>query len=228
MPERSSSEDEAELLRQILADDQRPVEELEAYVALLRRKRGRFRAAHLDMPSGWLRPDLPIPSDVPVRALSDLKHYRERETRIAKLEKTIELKHQSEKDAQSRPGGGSMGAASEHPATIPNSTGQRRKRGPKPDYETASRVAAIVARVVPVGDWHLKLSEVGEALDHGVCNASDPKACDASDHEKIPLPRGWKQKGNDWLNPPDNATMVKDIEYRLRTARKKPITETLS
>ena len=72
------------------------------------------------------------------------------------------------------------------------------------------------------------MGELGEALDRGVCNASEQKTCDASDHEKIPLPRGWKQKHNDWPNPPDRATMVKAIEYRLRTARNKPITETLS
>ncbi len=103
-----------------------------------------------------------------------------------------------------------------------------KKRGPKPDYESASRVAEIVDRMAPDGDWRSKLDVVGDALDHGVCNASDPTVCAASDHEKIPLPRGWRQKKTDWVNPPDRATMVKAIEYRLESARKKPIAETLS
>jgi hypothetical protein len=72
------------------------------------------------------------------------------------------------------------------------------------------------------------VDDVGDALDHGVCTASDPTACDASDHEKIPPPRGWRNKRCGWSNPPDRATMVKAIEYRLEIARKKPITETLS
>lgn len=104
-----------------------------------------------------------------------------------------------------------------------------RKRGPTPDITTAQRIAKIVARVAPEGDWrsNSRLDDLSIALDHGVCDASDPTTCKA-DHEKIPIPRGWRQKGNDWLNPTDRATMVKAIEYRLMTARKKPIAETLS
>jgi hypothetical protein len=110
--------------------------------------------------------------------------------------------------------------------TPSNSKG--RKRGPKPKYEDALRVERIVKRVAPDEDWRSKLDDVGEALDHGVCNAPDPKTCDDADHEKILLPRGWKKKGNDWLNPPDRGTMVKAIEYRLEIARKKRTPETLS
>ena len=108
------------------------------------------------------------------------------------------------------------------------SHGKGRKRGPKPDHEAASRVAEIVARVASNCEWRSKLNELGEALAHGVCSASDPEICDVSDHEKVPLPRGWKLKGHNWLNPPDRATMVKAIEYRLEIARKKPTNETLS
>jgi len=111
------------------------------------------------------------------------------------------------------------------------SEGKGRKRGPKPDHKSAVRVAEIVtrvARVAPDADWRSKLDDVGYALDHGVCAAPDPEVCDISDHEKIPLPRGWSRKQNTWLNPPDRATMVKAIEYRLEIALKKPITETLS
>jgi hypothetical protein len=112
-------------------------------------------------------------------------------------------------------------------STSLNSRGQGRKRGPKPDPEGAANVADIVARVAPDGDWRSKLDELGAALDHGVCDASAPENCDASEHEKIRLPRGWRGKGKDWLDPPDRATMVKAIEYRLGTARKPP-TETPS
>jgi hypothetical protein len=39
-----------------------------------------------------------------------------------------------------------------------------RKRGPKPDDKTALRVAEIVAREAPDGDWRSKLDAVCEAL----------------------------------------------------------------
>jgi hypothetical protein len=103
-----------------------------------------------------------------------------------------------------------------------------RKRGPKPDYESAMRVAEVVERVAADGDWRSKLEELGQALDHGVCDASDPNVCEASHHEKIPLPRGWSQKRKNWLDPPDRAVMVKAIEYRLEIVSKKSITKTLS
>ena len=109
--------------------------------------------------------------------------------------------------------------------SIPNSGSQGRRRGPKPDYDTPARVAEIVRRVAPDGDWRSKIDDVVLALDHGVCHASDPETCD-EDHEKIPLPRGW----SNWANPPDHDTMVKAIEYRLKVAmqRKKATPEILS
>jgi hypothetical protein len=107
--------------------------------------------------------------------------------------------------------------------------GKGRKRGPKPlDHRSTVRVAEIVARVAPDGDWRLKLNDVGYALDHGVCTAPDPEVCDVSDHEKIPVPRRWSKNQNTWLSPPDRATMVKAIEYRLEIAGKNLIKKTLS
>jgi len=105
--------------------------------------------------------------------------------------------------------------------------GGGRKRGPKTDYENAKQVAKIIARVAPDGDWRSKLDDVGEALDHGVCDLSGAKPCDL-EHETIPVPRGWQKKKCDWLVPPDRATMVKAIEYRLEIARKKRPSETPS
>ncbi len=108
------------------------------------------------------------------------------------------------------------------------SEGKGRKRGPKPDHESAVRVAEIVTRLAPDGDWRSKLDDVGYALDHGVCNAPEPEICDVSDHEKIPVPGRWRRNQNTWLSPPDRATMVKAIEYRLENAGKNPIKKTLS
>ena len=98
------------------------------------------------------------------------------------------------------------------PAMIAASTkDEGRKRGPKPfGEEVPQQVALIVDRVAPNGDWRSKLPDVQEALDE----------------DKIPLPRGWKQKGADWLDPPDKPTLVKAIKERLKRVRGKSKTET--
>jgi hypothetical protein len=56
-----------------------------------------------------------------------------------------------------------------------------RKHGPRPDYKTASRVAEVVARVAPDGDWRSRLDDVCEALDK----------------EKIPCPKEVARQGPD-------------------------------
>jgi hypothetical protein len=58
-------------------------------------------------------------------------------------------------------------ASPEHTPKVPP-----RKRGPKPDHETALPVAGIVARVAPDGDWHSRVDDV----------------CDALDDERVPVP----------------------------------------
>lgn len=79
-----------------------------------------------------------------------------------------------------------------------------RKRGPKPDYETASRVAATVARVVPDGDWHPLVDEICEALDKA----------------EVPVPRGWPKKGCQfWTDRAEPSIAVKAIQYRLDKAK---------
>jgi hypothetical protein len=99
----------------------------------------------------------------------------------------------------------------------PRSSG---RRGPKPISEDEARnVADIVDRVAAGGIWKSKLDELGEALNHGICTSADPKNCESRDHEKIPLPRGWKKKHADWETPPDRACMEKAIEERLKRAR---------
>lgn len=92
-----------------------------------------------------------------------------------------------------------------------------RKRGPKPDYENAERVADTVARVAPDGDWRSKLDDVCEALHD----------------EGIPFPKVWRSKDRNcrtWMDFPEREIAIKAIEYRLEVAkqRKKAPPETLS
>jgi hypothetical protein len=91
-----------------------------------------------------------------------------------------------------------------------------RKRRPKPDYETASRVAKIVERVAPDGEWRGKLDDVRDALDE----------------EKIPVPPRWRKdrECRCWWDCLDRSITTKAIEYRLGKAkqRNQPTPETLS
>lgn len=91
-----------------------------------------------------------------------------------------------------------------------------RKRGPKPDHDTAARIADVVARIAPSGDWRSKLDEICEALDE----------------EHIPVPRTWRRnrKCREWIDCDDRDLIVKAIAYRLGQARqrKKNTPETLS
>jgi hypothetical protein len=112
------------------------------------------------------------------------------------------------------PGSERAGAESMRPAT--KMTAKGRKRGPKTDHETASRVAEIVARVAPDGDWRSKFDDVCEALDDA----------------EIPCPKRWRKDRTcrAWCDQPERAICVKAIEYRLKLAkqRKKSAPETLS
>lgn len=102
------------------------------------------------------------------------------------------------------------------PAIILNAGGQGRKRGPKPDYEGAARVAEIVARVAPDGEWRGNLDGVCEALDEAA----------------IPFPPKWRRERQCrcWADCLERPIAIKAIEYRLEIAkqRKKTTPETLS
>ncbi|MCL5745172.1 MAG: hypothetical protein M1541_14815 [Acidobacteria bacterium] len=91
--------------------------------------------------------------------------------------------------------------------------GAPRKRGPKPDHDTAARIAEVVARIASNGDWRSKLDEI----------------CDALDEEHIPVPRTWRRnrKCTQWSLCDDRDLIVKAIDYRLRQ-RKKDSPETFS
>ena len=94
--------------------------------------------------------------------------------------------------------------------TAAKSDGKGRKRGPTPDYEAASRLAEIIARVAPDGEWRGKLDEICEALDQ-----TEPK---------LPCPRVWHGRYNAdcWADYPERSTAIKVIEDRLRVAKQKP------
>jgi hypothetical protein len=110
-------------------------------------------------------------------------------------------------------------SAQPQPAATPNSKGVGRKRGPKRDYETAARVAEVVARVAPDGDWRAKLDDVLMALD---------------DAKMIPTPKTWAQKHGyrDWYAAAADATArghhlaIEAIKHHLKRAKEKP-TETI-
>ena len=101
-------------------------------------------------------------------------------------------------------------------ATISNTKDQGRKRGPKPDYEGAARVAEIVARVAPGGEWRGNLDGVCEALDEAA----------------IPFPAKWRRdrQCRCWADCLEKPIAIKAIEYRLEIAkqRKKTTPETFS
>ncbi len=103
------------------------------------------------------------------------------------------------------------------PAIISNAGGQGRKRGPKPDHQGAARVAEIVARLAPDGDWRSRVDDICEALDEA----------------QIPFPARWRKRDRScdgWAAYDERANAVKAIEYRLEIAKQrlKTTPETLS
>jgi|HubBroStandDraft_6_1064221.scaffolds.fasta_scaffold87523_2 hypothetical protein len=85
-------------------------------------------------------------------------------------------------------------------ATSLNSRGQGHKRGPKPDLDSAVRVATIVARIAPDADWRSKLDDLREAL----MNAN------------VPFPQRWRSLS--WSDQED-ALVIKVIKRRLDMAK---------
>jgi len=63
-------------------------------------------------------------------------------------------------------------------ATTPKSHSKGQKRGPKPNYDTASLVAEVIARVAPDGRWRPNLDDILIELDDA----------------KIPTPKTWLPK----------------------------------
>jgi len=101
--------------------------------------------------------------------------------------------------------GNGTGGLSGQPATISNPKGPGRKRGPKPDYETAAHVAEIVARVAPDEDWRSKREEICEELDDA----------------QIPIPSKWRREVppcRSWSEQLDRQKLLKVISYRCQQA----------
>jgi len=87
----------------------------------------------------------------------------------------------------------------------------QRKRGPSPDYETATRVAALVAKVAPEAPWGSKLDEI----------------CAELDDEAVPRPKTWNRKGyKDWCDclVGERQLVVKAISHHLNLAARAPKT----
>jgi hypothetical protein len=79
-------------------------------------------------------------------------------------------------------------------------------RGPKRGYDTALRVAEVIAGVAPGGNWRAKLEDV----------------CDSLDEAKIPRPKTWKAKGyGAWFDcwGGERSLVVKAIEHHLELAK---------
>jgi hypothetical protein len=105
-------------------------------------------------------------------------------------------------------------------ATAAKSDRTGRKRGPETDYKTAARVAEIVERVAPDGDWKSKLDDVLMALDEA--NTLD---------NPIPTPRTWKPKHGyrDWYAAVASDTAargrhmaIEAIKHHLKRAKEQP------
>jgi hypothetical protein len=98
-------------------------------------------------------------------------------------------------------------SADEIPEPVPEPPTTQRRRGPAPNYETAVRVAATLARIAPDTPWKRKLDEI----------------CIALDEEQVPRPKPWKSKGyRDWFSclSGDRGLVVKAIEHHMKLSRR--------
>lgn len=107
------------------------------------------------------------------------------------------------------------GGSSSAKATASEETPSRPKRGPKPDYGTAVRVAQIVAGVAPNGEWRSRLDDV----------------CMELDDQQIPRPKTWKARHGfgSWYAAvaSDEASRgrhiaIEAIKHQLNLAKEKP------
>ena len=82
------------------------------------------------------------------------------------------------------------------------------RRGPKRDYETALRVAEVIARVAPDGNWRAKSEDI----------------CDELDEADIRRPKTWKAKGYaTWTDccVGERDLVIKAIDHHLDRARER-------
>ena len=110
-------------------------------------------------------------------------------------------------DVQTTTAGTASGSTQSDVARTTAKSGSKgRKRGPRPDQETAARVAEVVSRVVPNGDWRPKVDDICEALDE----------------KQVPFPRPWRRNRQcrSWSDCLERDIVIKAIEYRLKIAKK--------
>ena len=89
----------------------------------------------------------------------------------------------------------------------PSETPYRPKRGPVPDYGTATRVAEIVDRIAGGEPWRQRLDDI----------------CDELDEKKVRCPKTWKAKGyRNWSTCGERHLVVEAIRDRLKLAKEKP------
>jgi hypothetical protein len=80
------------------------------------------------------------------------------------------------------------------------------KRGPKPDYRTACKVADIIEQVAAGANWHSELDDI----------------CWELDGKRVGQPKPWKRKGYaDWTAclSGERQLVVKAIEHHLKLAK---------
>jgi hypothetical protein len=159
------------------------------------------------------------------RFISFLHNGMSRKT-LSLLTKALKLlggPNDSEPEAVVKPEAGTSGAPSASPPPEAHPEGQReasqsviikgRKRGPTADYDTAIRVAGIVALLAGDSPWRSKLDDI----------------CFEFDEKHIPPPKTWKKRGHgDWCDclAAERELVVKAIEHHLELAGRR--TETFS
>ena len=91
----------------------------------------------------------------------------------------------------------------------------RNPRGPRPDYETALKVRAIVEKTVPQGDWRRRghLNEICEVLDEEI---QAPVAWQTAADEDYPITWSEKLAGG----ARSRHIVVEAIAYRLKMAKR--------
>ncbi|MGA2435466.1 MAG: hypothetical protein ABSG25_09285, partial [Bryobacteraceae bacterium] len=84
-------------------------------------------------------------------------------------------------------------------------TSSRSKRGPKPDYATAARVAEIVNRIAGKEPWRSKIDKITDELDE----------------MEVPCPKTWKAKEyRSWSTCAERHLVIEAIRHHLDNANK--------
>lgn len=146
-----------------------------------------------------------------IERLSQFGAMRDRElgSRIDILKRAIQWKRTKGKPSRPSELGAGIGSkAAGLPSASSKGISRRRKPGPKRDLATARRVAEVVKRVCPKGNWRARLDAV----------------CKALDEDGIPVSPRWKRLEPprlSWSNNLSREIVVKAIQRRLDIAKAK-------